>query len=89
MYEIVSLFNGKESLVIYETLKYEISNDTGYIFLLGKNDRITADDEIIVKRKGPKLTTVIYQADICLRGLLCCLTPCVKGSLNQLAVDSR
>jgi hypothetical protein len=26
-YEIISLFNGKESTVIYETMKYEISKD--------------------------------------------------------------
>ena len=88
-YEIISLFNGRESTVIYETLKYEISKDQGYIYLLGKNARITADDEIIITRKGPKLTTVIYKADICLRGLLCFVTPCIRGSLGQLAIDAR
>jgi hypothetical protein len=85
----VSLFNGKESTVIYETIKYEISKDRGYMYLLGKNSRITADDEIIIQRKGPKLTTVIYRADICLRGLLCIMTPCISGPLGQLAIDSR
>ena len=88
-YEIVSLFNGKESTVIYETINYEISKDRGYLYLLGKNSRITADDEIIIQRKGPKLTTVIYRADICLRGLLCIMTPCISGPLGQLAIDTR
>ena len=89
VYEIVSAFNGKESDVIYETLKYEIAKDEGYIYLLGKNSRITADDEIFCKRKGPKLTTIIDRADICLRGILCCLTPCIKSGLIQLAMEAR
>lgn len=56
---------------------------------MGKNDSITAFDEIICQRLTPKTTSVKYRADICLRGILCLFTPFIRSGLNDLTASAK
>lgn len=88
-YRITTVFNDKESDVVYTTQKFTKSPTEGYINLFGENDMITANDEIICRTKGHHKTEVEYRADICLRGFAVLFTPFILCSLNKITEDSR
>ncbi len=89
IYDIKTVFNGKESVVTYKTVKYSKDNNEGYHNLFGENDMITANDEITCTKKGEKVTLVNYRADICLKGVVWLFTPFIIPSLNKITEDSR
>jgi hypothetical protein len=47
--------------------------------MFGKNDNVEAWDEITIKANNNSQTTLIYNADISLRGALCIFTPFIRS----------
>lgn len=70
-------------------MKYELTKERGYLSLQGKNDKITAFDELICTKKGENKTLFMYRADICLRGILWLATPFIISGLKTLTVKAR
>ncbi len=84
VYDLVTVFKGKESDMVYTITEL---TPPERVVLKGTGDRLTAIDTISF-RETPRGTEIHYVAELSFRGLVRLVEKPLTGSLNQLGRDA-
>ena len=87
-YDLVTVFKGSESDMVYTVTKWErpeASSTKGLVQLFGEGSKVTGLDTISFESvQVGNATQITYTADIKLRGFLWLFTPLVRSDIVQL-----
>lgn len=88
-YDLVTVFKGKESNMLYKVTKWEKpdevgENKKGLVQLFGKGPTATGLDTISFESVSGNATKLTYTADIQLTGIYWFFTPLVRADIMQL-----